>query len=445
MVCFVYRPRRAGKLSALWCGRYRFDDMPRPVSVPLGTPDEMVARKRLSDLIVRLQRQKEGLAPAEPMREAARKPFAEVVTDYGADLRAQERAAQHVKDTTRRLLRLGRECGWRTVADVTAASFTKWRAEVRGMSAKTRKEYQVSLNAFFRWLVSTERFDRNPLARVTMPETRGKSVRNRRSFTPAEIVRLLAVAEHRRLPYLFLLYTGFRYREAWGVRWRDLHLDTPTPFVLLGDESTKDREKRAVPLHPGLVEELHEHDAGRNRKDSETARVFRGIFPTQKRASGKGSLAIDLEAAGIPKIDASGRVIDFHSFRKTWQTMGVRAGIALRSAQAILGHSTPDLTANAYTDVAALELHREIEKLPWLGGGESPGNDSLSDSLKQPIGRNLAMVDLTGLESGSVTPEKESATEAQDAAEIASIFAKLSPPAKAKVLAYSRRVRRADR
>ena len=32
-----------------------------------------------------------------------------------------------------------------------------------------------------------------------------------------------------------------------------------------------------------------------------------------------------------------------------------------------MGHSDPTLSANVYTDVAALELHDEVAKLPWLG------------------------------------------------------------------------------
>src|SRR5690606_18750803 len=43
------------------------------------------------------------------------------------------------------------------------------------------------------------------------------------------------------------------------------------------------------------------------------------------------------------------------------------AGVNRRSVQALLGHSDPSLTARAYTDVAGLELHSEISKLPALG------------------------------------------------------------------------------
>jgi len=368
MQAFVYRPKVRGQPGRLWVGRYRFDDMPKPITVPLHTPDELVARKRLNDLIVRLQRQQEGLAAPQPMRAAISAPWALIVADYGADLRAQGCAAGHVKDTTRRLLRLAKECAWRCIGEANPASFTAWRSAVE-MSAKTRKEYQVSLNAFFRWLQATERFDRNPFSRVRMPDTRGKQVRRRRALTIEEIGRLLAVAEHRRLPYLFLLYTGCRYREGWGLLWADVHFTGPNgPYVHIRAERAKDREARAIPMHQALFEALLEHASGRTKRDTDDTRVFRGIWPTQKRPKrSKGqssSLDYDLAAADIAKTDEMGRVLDYHSFRKTWQTFGVNAGISMRSAQAILGHSTPDLTANAYTDVAGLELAREIGKLP---------------------------------------------------------------------------------
>jgi len=71
--------------------------------------------------------------------------------------------------------------------------------------------------------------------------------------------------------------------------------------------------------------------------------------------------------SGITHKNELGQVVHFGSFRKTWQTLGVRFGINQRSAQEILGHSDPNLTAKVYTDVAGLQLHDEIAKLPWLG------------------------------------------------------------------------------
>jgi Phage integrase family len=66
-----------------------------------------------------------------------------------------------------------------------------------------------------------------------------------------------------------------------------------------------------------------------------------------------------------------GRVVHFHSFRKTFQTIGVNCGINQRAAQEILGHSDANLTARVYTDVASLELHDEIAKMPWIFPGRT--------------------------------------------------------------------------
>jgi len=71
------------------------------------------------------------------------------------------------------------------------------------------------------------------------------------------------------------------------------------------------------------------------------------------------ALMADLKRAGVERRDAMGRVVHFHLFRKTWQTMGVGAGISQRVAQEVLGHSDPALTANVYTDMAAVGMQGE--------------------------------------------------------------------------------------
>ncbi len=82
-------------------------------------------------------------------------------------------------------------------------------------------------------------------------------------------------------------------------------------------------------------------------------------------------LCSDFKRPGIERVDGLGRVLHFHSFRKTWQAFGVRFGVNQRAAQEILGYSDLSSTANVSTDVPALSLHSEIAKLPWITeGGE---------------------------------------------------------------------------
>ena len=80
----------------------------------------------------------------------------------------------------------------------------------------------------------------------------------------------------------------------------------------------------------------------------------------------------------------------------------------------ILGHSDANLTAKACTDVASLQLHQEIAKLPWISpagivatsGAQKSGVSgqvvSLTDILRQL--RRLAQASGTDGVIHSVTP-----------------------------------------
>jgi len=390
----VFRPKRKGKVSRLWVGRYRLDDMPTFVQVSLDTPDELVARHRLHQIIVRRQRQAEGLAAPDAMRTAQHAPFADVVEDYATDLRAQGRRAQHIKDTTRRVLRIARECRWKRIGDANAAAFTTWRGKVAdSMSAKMLKEYGVSLRAFYRWMIDTERFDRDPFARVKAPVTRGRETRIRRAFTEDEARRLIAVSGYHRLPYLTMFYTGLRYKAAWGLRWCDYLTDSAGggPRFVIPADKDKGKRERVIPVRAELAAELEAHRA-ECRKAGPRTRIFAGIFPRQRTDKKRpNSLRVDMAKAGIPVRDERGRVIDYHSFRMTFGTWAQAGGVPLRAAQTLLGHSTPEMTARHYTDESGLALPTQVHKLVWIGAENAPAQDSpASESESETTANALA-------------------------------------------------------
>lgn len=74
----------------------------------------------------------------------------------------------------------------------------------------------------------------------------------------------------------------------------------------------------------------------------------------------------DLAAAGIPKRDERNRVVDIHALRVTFGTHLCASGVPLRTAQAAMRHSKPELTANIYTDPKLLDVAGAIESLPAL-------------------------------------------------------------------------------
>ena len=372
---FVFKPSRIveGKRvrSDLFSGRYAVIKGGRLVTVGLNTPDRETAEKRLRDIVIEKHREKAGIVASSAVRETATAPFHKLLAAYQTDLQSLGRVGKHVHDTMQRLRRVFAETRWRAVGDIHPDRFIAWRATLT-CSAKTKKEYQISLNAFLNWLVDTDRLERNPLAKVGVVETRGKQVREARAFTEAELVRLFAIAGDRLLAYQTLLYTAQRYKEVRALVWGDLHFDGPEPYALFRASTTKDKDKRAVPLKRELADGLLAMRPVDHHADK---RLFWWRWPTYDILRG------DLKKAGIEHRDALGRVVHFHSFRKTWQTLGVRSGVNQRSAQEILGHSDANMTAQVYTDVPGLALHDEIAKFPWISN-EKPNSQYDSQKVR---------------------------------------------------------------
>lgn len=343
-------------VSKSYYGQYSLTKGGKIFRVCLYTPDKEIARKRLRAIILEQQREEEGLIAPKVQRDATCRLLSDHVADYVRDLTAQERSGQHIKDTSRRLLRVIAETGWKTLRHVEPSSFVEWRTTL-SVSAKTKKEYQVSVMAFLNWLVHLGKLPANPLARVSKVEVRGKQVREARAFTVDELQRLFAASPKRALVYQVLLYTGQRKAEIASLVWSDLQFDVAgRPFLHVRESTTKDKKKRIVPLRFELAAKL----LAKRPPHAKPEDLVFSPFPRHT------TLLSDLGHAGIPRRDGLGRVVHFHSFRKTFQTLGVRYNVNQRSAQAILGHTDANLTANVYTDVPALALHEEIAKYPWL-------------------------------------------------------------------------------
>ncbi|MDR0353542.1 MAG: tyrosine-type recombinase/integrase [Opitutaceae bacterium] len=357
-----------------------------PRQVSLGLKDEAAARAKLREIVTEAQREAYGLLPKKSYREAAGCPLGALLEEYRVDLNAQQRAPGHVKESVARIRKIIAACNWRRLRDITPARFLLWRGAF-DRAAKTRKEYQVSLNAWLNWLVATERLERNPLARVPLPDIRGKQVRPARALTQDELRALFEASGENALAYQMLAYTGQRCCEIAALVWGDVHLGSE-PYLHVRQSTTKDKAERAIPLHPGLAAALR---AARPVNAPVDGPIF-ADFPTVER------FYTDLKRAGIARKDALGRVVHRHALRKTFQTMGVQAGVNQRAAQEFLGHSDANLTAKIYTDLPAIGLRAEIEKLPWAGawdGKEVPSAEVTKSRKNLPlIEKLIALLDL---------------------------------------------------
>ena len=68
-----------------------------------------------------------------------------------------------------------------------------------------------------------------------------------------------------------------------------------------------------------------------------------------------------LNHAGIAKLNAQGEKLDVHALRTTCASRLARLGVPLVMAQRLLGHSSAELTARAYTSLGVEDLRDAIE------------------------------------------------------------------------------------
>jgi integrase len=328
MTEYVFRPARRGVRSRVWHGRYNLGRGQPVRTASLDTPDKTVARQRLRALVVEKQQEAAGIIAPASRRAAAAATLQSLLNDYITDIAVRKCSAKHERDSRYRIRAILAGTGWKRLADIRADEFLRFRAGL-ALSPKTVNEYQFALQAFLNWLVGIDALARNPLANIKPVNTKGQPNRAARALTPDELRAVLkASAPYRAAVYHFLAYTGLRRGEAKGLHWADIHgMETPRPFIRLDEERTKDRTKRVIPLHRDLAA----MPAG--APGPKTGPLFRK-FPKLD------SLWADLAAAGIARADERGRRVHFHSFRKTFQTMGVMAGINQRAAQELLGHNS---------------------------------------------------------------------------------------------------------
>ena len=246
---------------------------------------------------------------------------------------------------------------------------------------------------------------------VRQGKRKGKLCAKVRDEVRAQLERL---GRERALIYKTLVLTGLRKGELASLTAGQLFLDADPPCVVLDAADEKNREGSTIPLRSDLAADPREwlvekaralQEAVRqaptvridpevqmanedNRRDSggfqgqscqEVTAVHSLPADTLLFRVPAGLVRIldrDLMAAGIPKTDERGRTVDVHAMRTTFGTMLSRGGVAPRTAQAAMRHSTINLTMGVYTDPRLLDVAGAVEALPALpltdGSGREP-------------------------------------------------------------------------
>jgi integrase len=408
MMANVFKRKRKIKgriiTARTYTGRYRFDGEPGYTTVRLGVADKQVAQQKLHAIMQREERERAGLAVSQVDQECLNAPLLDLLENYIGELERLGRTDEYTRHIRARVTALGEECGWSRLRDVSADGFRVWR-NAKSASVKTINEYQNAIAALLRWIGKAKGVKLPVFEAVEHIDARGRQSFERRALTVEEARKLLEVAPiKRRVTYALALYTGLRRGEICSLKWSDLTLDAASPVVSIRAAISKNRKLAFIPLHADLVQVLCQwRDEGTDGS---------GLVVPDGIPENEFGLWRDMKAAGISRIDASERRVDFHALRHTTCTFLQAAGVSPRVAMEIMRHSEMRLTAKVYTDVGGLPTVEGISKMPSLIDGKKwTRNLTLSSGFEGQSGsravnpgesvKDVQPVDLQGVDNKS--------------------------------------------
>ena len=404
----IFKKRRSGKLSSVYTMRYRLADG-RLVERSTKCRHKDSAQQVLRDAEKYEERIKSGLVSQADAQAIDWQcvPLEEHVQAWTDILAARGRTPHHVADMRQKTARLLEECAFRFLRDLNRQKVEHWLAEqtANGMPPRTRNGYLGAAVALCNWLVRDGRMVNNPLqgiekANIQVDRRRVRRALSEKEFrqllratkarplhdalyknrgdNPAKLTernreRLSLLGEERAMIYIVLANTGLRKSELASIRLCDTHLDTPRPFLELRPEYEKNRQGSRIPLRTDIAEALNQHIAKRLETQQRTAQMSGRPIPVTLDADGPllevpdaliKVFRRDMKHARIPERDSRGRVADVHSLRMFFASHLARAGVPLRTAQELMRHSDPKLTAGIYQDVGVLDVRGAVEALP---------------------------------------------------------------------------------
>ncbi len=242
-------------------------------------------------------------------------------------------------------------------------------------------------------------WERSPLTFETLHEAVARA-REALNDNPALVERLERIGRERALIYKTLALTGLRRGELASITVGQLELEAATPHAVLHAADEKNRQGSNIPLRADLVTEIRAWLDDELKLLQRQCRRRGEPIPTRlppatplfRLPSGLTRIFDrDLAVANIAKRDDRGRVLDIHSLRVTFGTHLCAAGVPLRTAQAAMRHSKPELTANIYTDPKLLDVAGAIESLPALATDDRAAKTIIRTTRPQPRRRGRAI------------------------------------------------------
>jgi predicted DNA-binding transcriptional regulator AlpA len=146
----VGRRQRKARCDMAWLerrhGKYRICDRDGAGKTwrTVAYGDKAASKQMMADLERALARGERGLV--DPFGAHRGRPLAEHMADWVASLRERGKDDRYVAPCEARVTRLAAECGWRTLADIDANAFDRWRETATSNVAHNRKDAETAFS-----------------------------------------------------------------------------------------------------------------------------------------------------------------------------------------------------------------------------------------------------------------------------------------------------------
>ena len=284
---------------------------------------------------------------AKQQEKAKGKTFQEVADEWDNEYREKVSDINYNKNTRAAYNRIIEYFGdTKLLSEINAKEINTFIGYLIGLNyyKKTIAGHKSILNMIFTYAVYRGYIDNNPVKNVRLPNNLPQKERNMPTSEEIEIVDKHYTGFDF-LPY-FLLYTGLRISEALALTYEDIDFKNKTISItkhllhngnkpVIENKTKTKNSKRDVILLDRIAEKLSRSKTGL-------------IFCNDNGAPyPKGQLRRRWKKYQ----NTYGLTITAHQLRHAYATMLFEAGIDLKDAQELMGHSDINLTRQIYTHI----------------------------------------------------------------------------------------------
>jgi site-specific recombinase XerD len=313
-------------------------------------------------------RQERERVRVEQAKQRARVTFREYATQYGAWSKQHKRSW---RTDASRIAVLTERFHDRHLDEIASLDIERFRdALLDGRTVATANRYRDLLSAIFRRAVRDGLVATNPVTAVSKLKENNQRVAYLTDVEESAIRDALPPEYHPH--FLVSLYTGLRWSEQMGLRWRDV--DMLTGFITV--PRSKHGEGRRVPMHSGVRSALVDLGAARQRPNDPSEPVFL-LHPSQSDVFFTKAVlgaAKALQSAGKDATRLVGYV--WHSNRHTFASRLAMLGTDPLTLKELGGWKSLGMVQR-YAHLTPNHLHQAVERLatpPPAAGAELARN-----------------------------------------------------------------------